>query len=63
MKERKVVTVGKPSLKRLSKNESKVFYSTLLSAVLEYYKDKSKDSNNNTNDKGKSNTVKVNQLN
>lgn len=37
-KEREIYMVGRPSLEKLSKNELKVFYSTLLSCVVEYYK-------------------------
>lgn len=38
-KECEIYTVGCPSLENLSKNELKVFYSTLLSCVVEYYKE------------------------
>lgn len=43
MKEREIITVGRPSIKALSKNEAKVFYSTLLSAIIDYYKEENKD--------------------
>ncbi len=39
MKERKIITIGCPNLDTLTKTEAKIFYSTLLSAVIEYYKD------------------------
>lgn len=41
-KEREIYTVGRPSLENLSKNKLKVFYSTLLSCVVEYYKENPK---------------------
>lgn len=41
-KDRELYTVGRPSLEKLSKNELKVFYSTLLSCVVEYYKENPK---------------------
>lgn len=46
MKERKIKTIGHPNLDALTKTESKIFYSTLLSAVIVYYKDKDNISKN-----------------
>lgn len=46
MKERKIITIGRPNLNALTKTEAKIFYSTLLSAVIEYYKDKDNRSKN-----------------
>ena len=42
-KEREIYTVGRPSLEKLSKNELKVFYSTLLSCFVEYYRKKQQE--------------------
>lgn len=39
--EREIYVVGRPSLENLSKSELKIFYSTLLSCAVEYYKGKS----------------------
>ena len=36
-KKRKVYVIGRPSLDKLSKEEGKAFYSTLLSCIVEYY--------------------------
>lgn len=44
VKKRKIITVGKPNLTALSKTEAKIFYSTLLFAVIDYYWDGEKPS-------------------
>ena len=36
-KEREVYAVGRPSLEKLSKDEQKAFFSTLLSFIVEFY--------------------------
>lgn len=55
-KERKIITIGRPSIEHLTKAEAKVFYSTLLSCVIEYYKGKERkettESSDTANDKG-----------
>lgn len=38
-KEREVYAIGRPTIENLSKNELKAFYSTLLSRVVDYYKE------------------------
>ena len=38
-KEHEVYAIGRPSIENLSKNELKAFYSTLLSCVVDYYKE------------------------
>ncbi len=42
-KERKVYTAARSSLENLSKNELKVFYPTILSCFVEYYKENPKE--------------------
>lgn len=42
-KEREVYAIGRPSLEKLSKDELKAFYSTLLFCIIDFYK-KDKDS-------------------
>ena len=39
-KEREVYAIGRPSLEKLSKDEQKAFFNTLLRCVVEHYKDK-----------------------
>lgn len=46
--ERQVRTVGKPCIEKLSKNEQKAFYSTILSCIVEYYQSEPKE---NTDEK------------
>lgn len=37
-KEREVYAIGLPSLEKLSKDEQKAFYSTLLLCIIDFYK-------------------------
>ena len=37
-KEREVYAIGRPSLEKLSKDEQKAFFFTLLRCVVDYYK-------------------------
>ena len=39
-KEREVYAIGRPSLEKLSKDEQKAFFLTLLRCAVDYYKDK-----------------------
>ena len=41
--ERRVVTIGRPSVEHLSKEEQKAFYSALLVLITEYYQQKKPD--------------------
>ena len=41
-KERAILTVGRPDLEQLSRDEQQVFYSTLLACVIEYYNKESR---------------------
>ena len=43
-KEREVYAIGRPSFENLSKDEQKAFFLTLLHCVVDYYKDKPKNS-------------------
>lgn len=36
-KERDIFVIGRPDIESLSKNEQRVFFSTLLESVIEYY--------------------------
>lgn len=40
-KDREVFAIGRPSLEKLSKDEQKAFFLTLLRCVIEYHKDSS----------------------
>ncbi len=39
-KEREVYAIGRPSLEKLTPNERKAFFSTLLMCVIEHFKEK-----------------------
>lgn len=41
-KEREIYVIGRPSLEHLSPNERKAFFSTLLTCVIEHFKDNNK---------------------
>ena len=41
--ERRVVTIGRPSVEHLSKEEQKAFFSALLVLITEYYQQKKAD--------------------
>ena len=47
--ERRVVTIGRPSVEHLSKEEQKAFYSALLELIIEYYQRKKSDENPDKN--------------
>ncbi len=38
-KEREIYVIGRPSIERLTPNERKAFFSTLLSCVIEHFKE------------------------
>ena len=44
-KEREVYAIGRPSLENLTPNERKAFFSTLLSCVLEHFKEEIESTN------------------
>lgn len=46
-KEREIYVIGRPSLEPLSPNERKAFFSTLLTCVIDHFKEK--DDNNKDN--------------
>ena len=45
--ERDIFVIGRPDIERLPKNEQKVFFSTLLESVIEYYAKEGKDGKDN----------------
>lgn len=45
-KEREIYVIGRPSLEHLSPNERKAFFSTLLSCVLEHFKEDTEKADN-----------------
>ena len=47
-KERDINVIGRPSLEHLSPNERKAFFSTLLSCVLEHFKEEIESTNAKT---------------
>ena len=47
--ERRVVTIGRPSVEHLSKEEQKAFFSALLVLITEYYQQKKADENPDKN--------------
>ena len=52
-KEREVYAIGRPSLEKLTPNERKAFFSTLLMCVIEHFKENKEkvDSNSNLTEK------------
>ena len=42
-KERDIYVIGRPSIENLSDDEKKIFYKTLLSCIIDYYKSEPKN--------------------
>ena len=47
-KEREIYVIGRPNLEKLSPNERKAFFSTLLMSVIEHFKDNESDDKEKT---------------